>query len=70
MDPETLPFQEHIIERKDEIGFPKYLETRMNANPKYNFEDIPAFPDLKKHLGTSYVSFLFLYFFLFSFILH
>ncbi|CAG8518315.1 8660_t:CDS:10 [Diversispora eburnea] len=55
MDPETLPFQEHIIEGKSEIEIPKYLEKRMQSNPKYDFDKVPAFPDLEKHLGTSYI---------------
>ncbi|RHZ60861.1 hypothetical protein Glove_350g174 [Diversispora epigaea] len=55
MNPETLPFQEHIINGNGKIEIPKYLEMRMQSNPKYDFEEIPAFPDLEKHLGTSHI---------------
>ncbi|CAG8649688.1 13822_t:CDS:10 [Funneliformis caledonium] len=50
LDPETLPFKEHIVERKLEIEIPKYLNARI---PIYELGKTEAFQNLENCIGTS-----------------
>ncbi|CAI2172161.1 19284_t:CDS:10 [Funneliformis geosporum] len=50
LDPETLPFKDHIVERNIEIEIPEYLKARI---PIYEFGKTEAFQNLENCYGTS-----------------